>query len=396
MTGVSWNPVLQKQKREGLVLLAVLLILSAAFILLALPCVKADEGTTEVPQAEEDYDSITGTMGAAVYEDMENTLEDMQKTDRDMEEITDILLGTNSGFLDAVSGPNGLGTAVMNALKAFAFGLVMIFLFINILEEVMKGKMTMEAVTRVAIKLSITVFVIVYIGDIAKYLESLGAILVKTVNKRVVAYEFSLRYNMLLKKGMIDSYTSNQVAYLKQAGLSTEAICDILPELKGSLAFVIDPKVKTLSITDAMPSLIETSGFANAWYQTLKWSIKAMSYTIFLELAIRKAFMPIAMVSILDSGVRSPGVRYLKKYFGVYLRMAIVLVSVGFCNVIYCTTELKYLDSINAATNIFDSVRLSVAGFAARQYDAIMCKGAAIALINNASDIVNDILGTRQ
>ena len=51
--------------------------------------------------------------------------------------------------------------------------------------------------------------------------------------------------------------------------------------------------------------------------------------TLLIELVVRKAFFPMAMASVCTGGMRSPGVAYIKKLLGVYVRLSMcVLIAI--------------------------------------------------------------------
>lgn len=55
--------------------------------------------------------------------------------------------------------------------------------------------------------------------------------------------------------------------------------------------------------------------------------IKICSYALMIEIGIRRIFAPLAVGSIITNGIRSAGMRYLRKYLAVYLKMGIMVVT---------------------------------------------------------------------
>ena len=55
-------------------------------------------------------------------------------------------------------------------------------------------------------------------------------------------------------------------------------------------------------------------------------------YQILFEIGIRKTFAPLAVADIYNEGLRSPGVRYLKRYLAVFIKMAICALTCFICN----------------------------------------------------------------
>lgn len=57
----------------------------------------------------------------------------------------------------------------------------------------------------------------------------------------------------------------------------------------------------------------------------------------YIEIILRHLFMPIALAHITHEGVRSPGVRYIKKYLGCFLKIATITVAVDSVFYVYNT-----------------------------------------------------------
>ena len=65
----------------------------------------------------------------------------------------------------------------------------------------------------------------------------------------------------------------------------------------------------------------------------IPWAMSALvriaayfqAYSILLEIALRRAFAPLAVANTYGEGLHSPGMRYLLKYFAAYLKIAIAL-----------------------------------------------------------------------
>ena len=55
--------------------------------------------------------------------------------------------------------------------------------------------------------------------------------------------------------------------------------------------------------------------------------IKICSYALMLEIGLRRVFAPIAVGSIVTHGARSAGVKFFRKYLAVYMKMAIMIMT---------------------------------------------------------------------
>lgn len=72
------------------------------------------------------------------------------------------------------------------------------------------------------------------------------------------------------------------------------------------------------------------------WVCSLLISVvaKFAIYQILFEIGIRKTFAPLAVADIYQEGLRSPGVRYLKRYLAVFIKLAICALTCFICNAI--------------------------------------------------------------
>ncbi len=105
-----------------------------------------------------------------------------------------------------------------------------------------------------------------------------------------------------------------------------------------------------------------------------------MCYSIILELGIRLAFSPFAVVDIYGEGLRSPGARYLKKYLATYIKIIIAML-VG-----ALVAEVQ-LNLINASFTLtgFESIGTWSA--------SVVTGFAGIGLISKGGEYANDIVG---
>ena len=119
------------------------------------------------------------------------------------------------------------------------------------------------------------------------------------------------------------------------------------------------------------------------WAASLIMTVAAkfISYSMLLEIGIRRAFAPIACVDMIGEGLRSPGVRYLKRYFGVFIKICICLVIcilVQQCEEVILSDENK----LNTLGKIFDYI-----------FTIIAINFTAIGMMFKAGEYSNDVLG---
>ena len=101
---------------------------------------------------------------------------------------------------------------------------------------------------------------------------------------------------------------------------------------------------------------------------------------ICLEIIVRKTFAPLAVADIYHEGLRSPGMRYIKRYFGAYFKMAV-------CAVI-C------LAIANLSAGMMEAGVGTGAGNALDYcFSIIAVNFSAIAVMLKAGEYTNDIMG---
>lgn len=78
--------------------------------------------------------------------------------------------------------------------------------------------------------------------------------------------------------------------------------------------------------------------------------IKIISYTILLELTTRKLFMPIGVAWLVMDGLRGPGLRFIKKYAAIYIRIIIIIICLCFAKIFYdnASTALTFFSMFTA------------------------------------------------
>lgn len=120
------------------------------------------------------------------------------------------------------------------------------------------------------------------------------------------------------------------------------------------------------------------------WAATAIISIlgKFVIIQIVIEIAIRKIFVPLAVADIYKEGLRSPGMRYLKRLFAVYIKLAVCCIVTIVVNVL--TVCLLSSDSpVNGV-----SATLSYL------FSVVTINFTAVGLMFKGSEIANDIVGS--
>ena len=116
---------------------------------------------------------------------------------------------------------------------------------------------------------------------------------------------------------------------------------------------------------------------------------KFVAYSILLELGIRRAFAPIAIADIFGEGLRSPGVRSMKKYLAVFFKIAICLLVCKLGNEMISLCGLtpdKAEDVIAAAGN-------AVTGTFNYLFSVIVIEFTCVGVMFKGGEYANDVLG---
>lgn len=185
------------------------------------------------------------------------------------------------------------------------------------------------------------------------------------------------------------SYVPDILGFIVDGG--TDFINQLIPDKSDSAVKETLLTCKNVCGTDD-PGLIDTLvGFAILivpWTCSLAMqiAIKFISFSIVLELGIRRTFAPIACVDMIGEGLRSPGVRYLKRYFGVFLKMCVCLVI---CILVEKLTEVLFQTDLKETEKLFESI----GGILDYCVSVIAMNFTAVGLMFKAGEYSNDALG---
>lgn len=128
-------------------------------------------------------------------------------------------------------------------------------------------------------------------------------------------------------------------------------------------------------------------GIKSILYMIIPWicsllleiAAKFLVLQILIEIGVRRAFAPLAVADIYQEGLRSPGVRYLKRYACTFLKMAICLL------VCFLGTELMSLTNPNAMSG--------VSGCLEYVFEVVAIQFTCIGVMFKSGEYANDIMG---
>lgn len=109
----------------------------------------------------------------------------------------------------------------------------------------------------------------------------------------------------------------------------------------------------------------------------IKIFVKFIAYSFLFEIGIRRAFAPLACCDIYAEGLRSPGVRYIKRFFAVFVKIMICLV----------------VCSISASLCTASADFTTVGGIMTYLFSVIAINFTAIGVMGKVGEYANDIVG---
>lgn len=240
----------------------------------------------------------------------------------------------NSDIYEALITNNAIISPVYNVLAGFAAAIAVLFIYINVIQEVIHGQDKVESFIRGLIKGIIVVILVLFLPRILTELENLG-------------------------NGLYDALT----------GAMSETLTDD-PDI-GFKASVFSEK-KGLG-----GFLARVVGTFFPWMLAELSIIVAqvLAYSILIELTIRKMFSPLAVANISIEGFRGPGLRWFKRYIALYIRM-IIIYALSYVNTVMLTVIVQQLSGVKAA------------------FGVIVVNFTIVSMMIKSSELANEIMGT--
>lgn len=339
-------------RRKQIIGLMTIVIIAIALITCLNPIVRADETEEQELYAGSQADVLTKEM-LEIY--------DTTLSNKTVNGVTDILLGTNSGFYDKmVTSETSLGNMIMDVTRTLAGGLLLVYSIIAIIRAYETGEVNIDLFLKVLLKMVVAMVLVININPLLDTIQELGYNLATLISEAVSTSISSISVGETMDSIKTATYQS-------------------------IIHFAEDPS--GIGAAKALPgltsSIMEIQSFCNPILLLLEVSVKTVSYSLFIELAIRKAFMPIAVVVLSEDGIRSPAMRYLKKFAAVYIKIAICIMAVGAAYAITSITSQKVAEgTISELSKAFSFI-----------YDSFAVKSAALIFIRQGSTLADEILG---
>lgn len=236
-------------------------------------------------------------------------------------------------------------------LAALGMSVAVLLAFYKMFVSLEKGQDALETTLRLLFEVTVVLLIIVNVGPIIQLITNIGDLIASSVTLDKPGKSGDLGVQILQGMGIKPKQHDGGTYYV--GGLNWFK----------AVAILLVPWVLSFLVT--------IGGYF-------------VVFTILFELMLRRLFTPFAIADIYGEGLRSPGMRYLKKYLAIFLKIAVVLATcylIGICQTIVLpdTTKTKALDDFKSViVFILKVLAINFSGI------GIMLKGGEIA---------NDIAG---
>ncbi len=177
-------------------------------------------------------------------------------------------------------------------------------------------------------------------------------------------------------------------------GPSPEECCELVTLLTGlpakdhsSISYIITASISMLIAYSAQKVIAIIAG--------------VYVYSILFEVAIRRFFSPLAAADIYQEGLRSPGVRYIKKYLACLLRLLAIILVADFTTL--ATSALLNVSTADIANGISSTLLTAIGGSVGvaagtlsiyKKLGAVIIVGITAAkVMGKSGEVINDALG---
>lgn len=230
-------------------------------------------------------------------------------------------------------------TNVLSNIKIIALIFVLGITFIHYFEAIDRGQDPVECTFKILVEFCISTFFLINAEKIMAFIAKLGILLISLISVNAAEADNTAQREALLIA--VSGKTDGGMFWFVQC-------------------FAI------LSIPWLMSLLINIAA-------------KFVIIQLLLELAIRRAFASLAITDIYKEGLRSPGMRYMKKYLAAFIKLMIcAFIATLLPNILIAASG----DSFDSVAKAFDYV-----------FSLIAINFAAIGGMLKAGDVANDIIG---
>jgi hypothetical protein len=210
--------------------------------------------------------------------------------------ITELVTIAGEGTLDKVEtafadvsalSRTDMVVAVSNVCKTIATIIVVFNFALKLIQVVTRDSMVQDVWIRILMQYVLIAIICVYCDRIIVIFDNLG----------------SLLYTSIKAKLSITSIASDE----------------------SEITSTVDSLLTSIGEDASYLQLVITATILKFFFWVAGICISIQCYSIGIELAVRKAFLPLAVADMSGEGERSGGFRYLKQYAATWLRMAAVV-----------------------------------------------------------------------
>ena len=352
------------RKRKMICISAILcLITCAALLIFPLVLAEDDEdedsggggryfGTAELRISEEDYTKL---------------IKEMSKQYKEFERLDELYSYEDGSLLYSVmEADRSPGKLIMTVTQAFGILLVLLMNWIQVYHMAMREDKSLDTLFRIMLMTLIGLLAVIYIQDIISGIEEFGRYFVKELGldsyqsaDTIVKYEYTEKGSPLLTPIM-------EFKDLQEAFGNFGAVFFTL--VRGREFFVL----WGLAYVVGKICLVFTF-----------YAILSSAYGILIEMIIRRIMSPLAVSTLVTDGPRSAFTRYLRGYFAMYLRMALMFIAIGL------SLRLQtWMMQWQNATQAFD-VHWVLGPLGV----CICARSAAKALMVSGGDVIREVIG---
>ena len=267
----------------------------------------------------------------------QNCIEMMEKIQTNCASIATTILGKN--YNESIYGDGTKFSNVSLLFQTFGLGFSMILFGFKLGAEFDSERDPVEGILKTFTQLCICIVCILMVEDFLVVIDELGTWMVKQIGE--------------VDGAVASMFTADQMR--EAYGLGDNNF--------GWLALAIELLIPYI------------------FYYIESVLARVTAYSILIELVVKRCFVPLAIADIGYEGLRSSGVRYIKNYFGIYIKEALLI--------LVCIASAALCGAVNAV--IDDSViKLQVANAI---FNCIAIGGSTCILMGKCGDWARDVVG---
>ena len=260
---------------------------------------------------------------------------------------------------------------LLTVFTSVAASLFIVFVLIEVVREAAKGEANLDFFLRLFVKIAITLLLLTNLPEIMTAIHDLFSWIIETVSDALDKFS---NENAAASAQNIWELLENK---FKLSGASSEDMSTMLSSaLNKSSYMTIVVQLILYNVVVRLISLI------------IQALVYITSYSLLIELLLRRIFMPVAILNTMEGGVRSPGIRFLKKFAAMYIRILIYIAAFAFADYISATAITEVVENMV----IMDMSSLTSAAFKSICVSSIFLI-AASAFARKGAKLADEILG---